>query len=578
MELKLGRRCQKSIFNTLGWEELDGSYKLDHPVVICFGGNGVNNERKANGFAKLISSNLGIRTGERDNEVGLGIEQGDFPADILSVVYDGKYDDNSYSLQQLDYENGLTEKPLDSPQDARDYTEVKSSIKDFFDKYFKSLFLDADGNRLDVTAAMKNMRNVNIVSFCYGTFVTSQIENIMAEEMMRAGYREDEIKMVQSQLFSIKASPIIRLGASKSTSIAFTSLDDYDSEYSRYKDGELTNPELHMADLQDGVGATVSYSPNEVAYAVPSLTDYDDSHESKAYFSMSRRRAQEFRSTDFGDSLPAFLTMVLNDAVNNSISNTKLSEFIQIASAGESIEKINALLQRFNGHSYPQVMREIYEETETMNIEYVGSVSKEEIENNKAYGRCLREYGMMSDTIKRLATTILGSMDKITFLSNQLMENEFEGKTVVKSELVHLLSELKEVMQTRAALDKEERLNEEEIENIESLTEKLSCIKDEIEFMKVKKEAWTQLNTTCSQMCDFCKQVMMVLVDEKDKDTVERLGGSFGEDGIARGGYFGNGVEYTRKVFREKFPEIAEKLVPSSLKLEPEKREIGIED
>lgn len=579
--MKLGMRCQKNLINPLGWKNLNEEYKIDHPVVICFGGDGVKNDRAANGFAKLISSNLGIRTGLNSDEIGLGIEQGDFPADILSVTYDGRYTNDSYSVQQIDYENGFADKPEGTEKEKLDYEERRTIIKNFFDIYFKDLIIDSNGNKLDAKTAMKNIRNVNIVSFCYGTLVVSQLEDIMIEEMEKAGYSEEEINMIQSQMFVIKASPLISLGASKSTSIGITSLDDDDSEVCRYKEGEFTNPELHktsfgqwsellynremhpeldVSDFCEDIGDTISYSENEFAFTTTSLCDFEyESHESKTYFSMADRENQGFISKNFGDCLPAVFTMLLNNGINNSVLNFKSDEFIPLTSAVQSREMIEKLLNRFQGHTYSKTMEEIYNEIGNMNKQYANSVSKESIENNKEYAKYVKQYSEVSARLKSIPQEVLQKMNEISFFSDTLMDNEFKGKADVKDKLVELLGEVKKGIGSKQLRSEEKITSAKEIESIPNLEAKLTRLKQEIENMNVKDEVWSKLKGDCDRLYDFGSKVLAILVDKRDKTSIEKLGGEINSKG-PQGGVFGNGIEYVKLEFSKQYPEIAEVL------------------
>ena len=71
------------------------------------------------------------------------------------------------------------------------------------------------------------MRNLNVLAFCHGDYVTCKLNEIMNEDMKRLGYTSSETDAVARQAAVISVVPQDNLKKSSFTKIGFVSLDDY---------------------------------------------------------------------------------------------------------------------------------------------------------------------------------------------------------------------------------------------------------------------------------------------------------------------------------------------------------------
>lgn len=76
---------------------------------------------------------------------------------------------------------------------------LKKMDEDFIKKYFYTL-IEENENRLDITKAMKNVRNVNFLSFCNSTSFILTMQELLAKRMKQLGYNEQETEQILSQM------------------------------------------------------------------------------------------------------------------------------------------------------------------------------------------------------------------------------------------------------------------------------------------------------------------------------------------------------------------------------------------
>ena len=167
----------------------------------------------------------------------------------------------------------------------------------FVHKYLLPLISD-NGERIDCNKAMRQMRNVNILSYCDGTVTVQNIEKCLIGLMQELGYTSEEIDMIQSQMCMFPIATNRLEGKQKSTCISFKDIND--DEVS----DDIT-PEIAQSVYDSPIGEKlVNYSNNELAYYMSS----NGAHTIKAY-------------TQMGQALPVCLSSAISKAINNSINN-----------------------------------------------------------------------------------------------------------------------------------------------------------------------------------------------------------------------------------------------------------------
>lgn len=106
---------------------------------------------------------------------------------------------------------------------------VREDINEFLEKYFHPLFLK-DGKPIDVFDAMKNFRNLTIVTYCDGAVRYKVIEGSLYNKLVSFGYTDADARMILSQIcLAAVSGTVIRYKGSYATSICFG--DAYDTDY-----------------------------------------------------------------------------------------------------------------------------------------------------------------------------------------------------------------------------------------------------------------------------------------------------------------------------------------------------------
>ena len=166
----LGKRVEKNKDNKFGYVDVDlNKISIKGPTVLCLGGNYVVGRKLSNGLAKFVF-NL-INTTPKNKNL-----------DVYSLMY-GSYDNNpmaaSVSMEEID--------------------NIANNL--FVPLVFKN------GKRIDTKSAQKNMRNITIVSHCYGTDVANVLSCMIGDKMMKLGYSKQEVVSILKQVTNIAYAP-----------------------------------------------------------------------------------------------------------------------------------------------------------------------------------------------------------------------------------------------------------------------------------------------------------------------------------------------------------------------------------
>lgn len=177
-------------------------------------------------------------------------------------------------------------------------------IDEFVDKYLYSLFIE-DNNKIDISIAMKNFRNLTILTYCNASKYYKKIEDKLINKMEQIGYNNDEIKSILSQicLACITGQNIIGKGI-MATCVSFEDINDEDSR--------LYGNER----IKDFVNDNGSYLFDSDPYVFASSGSGE--HDYDRYMS--------------GDEIISnHIKQLLNTSINNSIENKTNIEFVPIS-------------------------------------------------------------------------------------------------------------------------------------------------------------------------------------------------------------------------------------------------------
>lgn len=172
-------KCEKNIF---GWVKNLTSEQIDFnsPIVLCLGGAGINDDKSANGFAKISQCLLG-RVGVKDNDV-----------QILGVQYPENL--NRLSLERKQFRCG-------KPREVAEY------IYGIYYTVLRPVLFDKDDKVRDLDTIKSMLRNITLFSHCHGTFVACEIVNYLKNDMLAVGFSDDDVKICLSEIVNIMLSP-----------------------------------------------------------------------------------------------------------------------------------------------------------------------------------------------------------------------------------------------------------------------------------------------------------------------------------------------------------------------------------
>jgi len=276
---KLYEAIPKSKDNLLGQREIEETENpfLDAPCLLCISAGGIGIDKNVFGTTKrgMEMARMRIR-GQRN----AGFTLRDFPVKFLSIK-------------------------LDTKSQERKMTE-EERIEIFVTQYLLPL-ISSNGTRIDCIQAMKNMRNVNMMSYCDGTLVVQNIERNLLNKMQELGYTDEECEKIQSQMCTFPISTNRLRGTQKSTCISFKDINDIEVS------DNVTTEERKKV-LESVIGEDFfEYSNNEVVY----LFNGDGEHDLKKY-------------THSGMAMSACLSSAISKALENSVINSSQEDFAPI--------------------------------------------------------------------------------------------------------------------------------------------------------------------------------------------------------------------------------------------------------
>lgn len=174
-EVEFGRR-KPSAPNS--WEELStSSYRVMRPTVFCLSGNGTTTLRDANGFCKHAESYLNLMKGQDGTPITDRV-------DIVGFKYAKKREDSETG--------GLTPEFIES----------------FIEETLLPLFVDANGERLSLDQARKNMSQITFFTYCAGAQELSSIMRRLNYELSALGYRKFERDLIGNSSMNISFAPL----------------------------------------------------------------------------------------------------------------------------------------------------------------------------------------------------------------------------------------------------------------------------------------------------------------------------------------------------------------------------------
>lgn len=278
---KLYERVPKTKQYMHGSRLIDNDEKpfLDGPCLLCISAQHDNAMASKSNFGVTKEGMKMARLRVRGQK-NAGFNLKDFPVKFLSLE-------------------------LDKNDESRKMTS-EERIDSFVTQYLVPLIAN-DGQKIDSIQAMKNMRNVNMMSYCDGTLLVQAIEKNLINKMQELGYTDEECKKIQSQMCMFPISTDRLTGTQKSTCVSFKDINDTEVN------DNVTIEESQKVSESPIKERVFKYSNNEIAY----LFCGDGDHSLKKY-------------TQVGMAMPVCLSSAVSKALENSIINSSGEDFVPI--------------------------------------------------------------------------------------------------------------------------------------------------------------------------------------------------------------------------------------------------------
>ena len=195
-------RDEKNLYGQIKTENVNG------PCCFCISAGGIANLTNVFGTTKICMEIGGVWTrGDTCDRFELGT----VPVEYLSLTVNTQ---------------------------NKDKTEEERTDQ-FVTQYLLPLIAN-NGRKIDCTQAMKNMRNINMMSYCDGTLVVQAIERNLLNKMQELGYTDEECKKILSQVCVFPIATNQLKGIKMFTYIAFRDFNDIEvkNEETREKEEE----------------------------------------------------------------------------------------------------------------------------------------------------------------------------------------------------------------------------------------------------------------------------------------------------------------------------------------------------
>ena len=172
-------------------------------------------EKDINGAMNYGMEALRLQTNHNENS-GIGLNE--FDGKILSLSY-GEPSDKT-TVKGRNFQGSLARK------DTLD--------EEFTQKYLFPL-IEENGKKIDTLQAMRNIRNINLLTYCGATQSALKFEQCLADRMSELDYSKDEIAQILSQMCVIGYATDVKLNAQyrekrniQSTCLSFGDVNDGD--------------------------------------------------------------------------------------------------------------------------------------------------------------------------------------------------------------------------------------------------------------------------------------------------------------------------------------------------------------
>jgi len=325
VKYSIGHRVDKDYKNQKGWEKVSlKDIDTSRPVVLCFGGNGIINDRVTNSVAKLTERLLGIN--KKDKYI-----------DIYSMNYGGVIGLNYGEI---------------TPQERREIVE--------------GIFIPLvsnKGKKNTVDEASKNMRNINIFTHCFGAKAVNLIMATLVEKMKKKlKYTEPEVQQILSQVLHVSYSPMTNNYYPTNFEVKSFNDEKFGDKFAKNLEGfdvEETDPIKNFKPYL-GCGKLVVRGNSVVLYAVSFLGE--KSRESEHDTDIIARDENWSVENHRADTASQCIATSLALGIVNSKQNQSSNIFTPLPTVEEIKDLMQTTIDSANSSAREQKQKAIYDE------------------------------------------------------------------------------------------------------------------------------------------------------------------------------------------------------------------------
>ena len=327
------------------YQELDESYRITKPTIICLGGNCTLKTKDANAMCKIAQRLIGLKKPTGQNEHATTSD-----VDLLGVKYGFSY--NKYG------------KRLDTSElSFKDVSKLTNQLL--------APLVFENGQKLDVLTACKNISNVTFLSHSIGTKQVGKMISHLIKSMLEGGYTKEETSQVIEGISSVAYAPettissyFAQIKMSKwptPQQFNIKSIKDppADVEY-QYETGKSYHS-LNGVEL-----VRAKHNPNEITLYVDNFKTYSNSaehmihsviHRSEKWESISWEKDTEgnhYFVSDKADAASQCAGYILASSVANAFQNRESENYIPKPTTHETIETCKDIISQFENIPYQE--------------------------------------------------------------------------------------------------------------------------------------------------------------------------------------------------------------------------------
>ncbi len=338
---KFYRKVEKSPENEHGLEIVENGNPFEQPTFLSM--LALNMKlRDTNGAISRILELSGVRF--PNGEENLHME--DIPVNFMSLSYSEATSDEFSKV---------------APGD--NCVKIDKDTKSFVINYMLPL-VSNNGQKKDINECLRNMRNINIMCYCDAIYPIRSMSLVLTEEMHKLNFTDDEINSILSQVCILPIGTEAPSIDALISDIKFTTIFILDIEDSFGITDEKTLQNIFGSNSEIiEYTSTVLELPSEKVCKNSRmlLVHADGKHELKSFIHKGR-------------AFPAIIIKLINDVLNNSITNNNTNNFIPIDIVINNFEQLcDNYIKDKKDVSQPDLLVEVLK---NINYQTVNDLSK----------------------------------------------------------------------------------------------------------------------------------------------------------------------------------------------------------